>query len=473
MRTPSPSKNQRQFPDDAYSPDDIDDATPRPDGFACSAYPISDLSYRETLANEPIEDGDDLQTRSPTRSHTHSQSSNRSASPKKITSLWNVRNGVTYTHLANTITSKREQLGENGLALLEKPEDVGDGPVVPAKLRQRLAEADMGKVKQHQFHTLDERPLDELLWELRIIQDIISLSHRCSVNRDHKAEWNNRVHTKVLELALGNDETSVGFRSVTAAKITSEYRPTHSNNITTGKIVDYAIYLEPSGPARNIISSLIGMSTDSINHVGYEGLCARPIAVSIETKTESRTVEEAKVQLGVWVAAQMARIEALIGQLAPLGVKKPTAEARPGRLESEMVTRGRRKTRGRGGRLSQAGQPQTQEPTPSPTVVMVPDPSDILSQTVFPLINIQFEAWSLFFARVTTSNAPHLSNSDIRKPMSNIQIFYSVPLGNTANTVQTYRLIKSLKVLRDWVDGDFRKWWNGFLGIRDAEAGGD
>ncbi|KAL5422482.1 hypothetical protein PMIN06_013120, partial [Paraphaeosphaeria minitans] len=47
--------------------------------------------------------------RSPTRSHTQSQSSNPSASPKKITSLWNVGNGVTFTHLANTIASKREQ----------------------------------------------------------------------------------------------------------------------------------------------------------------------------------------------------------------------------------------------------------------------------------------------------------------------------------------------------------------------------
>jgi hypothetical protein len=213
------------------------------------------------------------------------------------------------------------------------------------------------------------------------------------------------------------------------------------------------------------------MSTDSINHVGYEGLRTRPIAISIETKTESRTVEEAKVQLGVWVAAQVARIEALVEQLASLGVRKPAAEARPSRLESEMVTRGRQKSRGRG-RMSRAEQPQTQEPIPSLTVVMVPDPSDVLSQTVFPLIDIQSEAWSLFFARVTPSNAPHLSNSDIRKPLSKIQIFHSVPLGNTANTVQTYRLIKSLKVLRDWVDGDFRKWWDGFLGVRDAEAGG-
>lgn len=158
----------------------------------------------------------------------------------------------------------------------------------------------------------------------------------------------------------------------TSAKITPAYRPTQSDNLTTGKMVDYAIYLEPYGPARDIVLSLTGMSTDSINHVGYEGLYARPVAVSIETKTESRSVEEAKVQLGVWVAAQVARIEALLGQLAQLEMKKPpAAEARLGRLELDMVTRGRRKTRGRGGRTLRAEQPQTQEPTSSPTIVMV------------------------------------------------------------------------------------------------------
>jgi hypothetical protein len=64
-------------------------------------------------------------------------------------------------------------------------------------------------------------------------------------------------------------------------------------------MVDYVIHLEPFSPARDIVSSLLGMLTDFINHVGCKGLRARPIAVSIETKTESRTVEEAKVQLGV------------------------------------------------------------------------------------------------------------------------------------------------------------------------------
>jgi hypothetical protein len=209
------------------------------------------------------------------------------------------------------------------------------------------------------------------------------------------------------------------------------------------------------------------MSTDSINHVGYEGLRARPIAVSIETKTESRTVEEAKVQLGVCVAAQVARVEALARELATLGVKKLAAEAQSGRSALGMVTRGRQKSRGKGGRMSQ---PQMQEPTPPPTVVMVPDPANILSRTIFPLIDVQSEAWSLFFARVTPSSTP---NTYTRKPRSEIQIFHSVPLGNTTNTVQTYRLIKSLKVLREWVDGDFRKWWDELLGVPEIREGGE
>lgn len=160
----------------------------------------------------------------------------------------------------------------------------------------------------------------------------------------------------------------------------------------------------------------MGMSVDSIIHVGYEGLRARPIGVSIETKTESRTADEAKLKLGVWVAAQVARIEAFVRQLAPLGVKKPAAEAQSGRLELEMVTRGRRQSRERGGRPSRAEQPQTQDPTPSPTVVMVTDSSDILLQTEFLLTHIQSEAWSLFLAWVTPSNAPYPSNSELRKP---------------------------------------------------------
>lgn len=116
---------------------------------------------------------------------------------------------MVYQHLGITTDSILAQLGQSGLALFQQLENVGDGPVVPAALKEDLVE-----VKEHQFDTSDERPMDVLLQELQIIKNIISLTHRCSQNRDHETEWNNRVHTKLLELALGNDETGVGFRSV-------------------------------------------------------------------------------------------------------------------------------------------------------------------------------------------------------------------------------------------------------------------
>ena len=53
--------------------------------------------------------------------------------------------------------------------------------------------------------------MEELLYELHIVQTINALLYCCAENWDYESEWNNRVHTKVLELALGNDEGSVGF----------------------------------------------------------------------------------------------------------------------------------------------------------------------------------------------------------------------------------------------------------------------
>jgi hypothetical protein len=166
------------------------------------------------------------------------------------------------------------------------------------------------------------------------------------------------------------------------------------------------------------------MSTESINHVDYEGIRARPIAVSIKTRIRTGSMEEAQVRLGVWVAAQVARIEALMKQRASL-------------VEEN--------------------------------VRVVSDPSNLLSRTVFPLIDVECGTWTLYLARVTPSSA--LPNVDARRPMSTIRIFESVPLGNTVNTVRTYRLVKSLRVLRDWVDGDFRRWWDEVLGVAEAEAG--
>ncbi|KAF2034803.1 hypothetical protein EK21DRAFT_56234 [Setomelanomma holmii] len=146
-------------------------------------------------------------------------------------------------------------------------------------------------------------------------------------------------------------------------------------------------------------------SSVSINHVNYEALKTRPIAVIIETKTESRTVEEAKVQLGVRLAGQVGRME------------------------------------------------------------------DLILQIVFPLLDGQSENWSFFLGRVSPNLLTSTSSLKIQEPASPIQILSSMTLGNTANTVQTYRLVKGLKALRAWIDVGFRMCWDKVLIIAgDGES---
>lgn len=441
--------------------DDLDGPTPRPH---TRTLPIPDFSpfYINALAV----DGDELD--SPLQSHTHSQSrpqsqsasSVRSTSPKKVTSLWDVGNGVEYTPLADVADDQRKQLGIVGIALLDQLEDVADGPVFAASFKSQLAAAGIKRIKPYHLDHADDRLTAELTSELQTIQSINAFSRRCVLNRDHESEWNNRVHTKVLELALGIDEARVGFRTVTATRIASEFRPTHSPGLTTGKIVDYAMFLEPLQPARDALTSLITTSSDSINHVRYEGLRTRPIAISIETKTESRSVEEAKVQLGVWLAGQVARIEALMRQVAVLQAGE--------QLEEESTSKSETSRRGRGTSRASHSYSRThmrthaQLPTPTPTIdINIPESTALLSQIVFPLVDVQSDSWSLFFGRISSDT----STSRTQKPASRIHIFHSVPLGNTTNMVQTYRLIKSLKVLRAWIDTDFRDWWDRVLRI--------
>lgn len=56
------------------------------------------------------------------------------------------------------------------------------------------------------------------------------------------------------------------------------------------------------------------LATPSINHTNRHGIRNNPIAISIETKTISRTEEEARVQLAIWISAQIQRIRFILDQ---------------------------------------------------------------------------------------------------------------------------------------------------------------
>jgi hypothetical protein len=146
-------------------------------------------------------------------------------------------------------------------------------------------------------------------------------------------------------------------------------------------MVDYAIYLEASGssssdpsassPLYERISALITDVTHSVNHTSYVSLRHRPIAVSIETKTISRPEEESRVQLAIWVAAQLERIRSLATEtayLAPIGgATKASRRKNPKVLSKEL------------------------------------DRNAVLSRMVFPLLYVQSAQWAVLFARPSSS----------------------------------------------------------------------
>jgi hypothetical protein len=80
----------------------------------------------------------------------------------------------------------------------------------------------------------------------------------------------------------------------------------------TSKIVDYAIVYVPDHETdKRIIAKLKSRFEHIINHI--KAVCVRykPIAISIETKRPRMDEDGAKVQLGIWAAAYIARLAEL------------------------------------------------------------------------------------------------------------------------------------------------------------------
>ena len=143
-------------------------------------------------------------------------------------------------------------------------------------------------------------------------------------------------------------------------------------------MIDYVICLDHSKPSLphgsplyQAIRCLVPDPQQSINQTPHFSLRQRPLAVSIETKTIGRTEEEARVQLAVWVAAQVKRLRHLVGSLA-----EQTTAASSSKTAASL------------------------EPSPQENVAPLQGSrGDILAQMVFPLIYVNSEKWVVFFAR--------------------------------------------------------------------------
>lgn len=160
--------------------------------------------------------------------------------------------------------------------------------------------------------------------------------------------------------------------------------------------------MRPSNDLMDELARIIVEAPDSINHTPYFALRHRPIAVSIETKTTSRTEEEARVQLGIWIASQLNRIWKLGCQTDD----QPDAEF-----------------------------------------------LDLLQKAVFPLVYVNSAQWTLMLAR------PIIECDGSGEKYFRTVIYKGIVIGDTSSIVGTYQLLSALKILREWAHQEYRNWW--------------
>src|SRR5256714_1256974 len=102
--------------------------------------------------------------------------------------------------------------------------------------------------------------------------------------------------------------------STTARAVPSLVPRLANGDILQSKIVDYTINLQPNNEMRGMILRLLegqpfGLRT--INQTMCDHVRYLPIAISIEAKTPDASAQEAKIQLGMWVAAHFNRLRTL------------------------------------------------------------------------------------------------------------------------------------------------------------------
>ncbi|KAG5804183.1 hypothetical protein H9Q74_011014 [Fusarium xylarioides] len=174
-------------------------------------------------------------------------------------------------------------------------------------------------VKPHWFldDAHDEATIAKDMQELAALREVEKAAKACQTEESSEAAWNVDVHAPLLKLALA-PFPSLTRDILTHARISKPFVPEMQANsyynLTASKMIDWAIRVRPSpNISEQIRKVLSGLPDDqrSINQTTYGPVRFDPIAVSIETKIAIGAIEEARLQLGLWVAAWHQRVSAL------------------------------------------------------------------------------------------------------------------------------------------------------------------
>ncbi|EGX87662.1 hypothetical protein CCM_09623 [Cordyceps militaris CM01] len=370
----SPPKRQRTSDHDArIDPDETptrarfqrrpdDDVFTEAVGPATRSVPPASSSFAPVLTNRPVFSGDGTEQYA-TSETSRTGASSRPSSPSKrapkrtlkVPSLLDLAIPVRFTNprvLEDVLPSDAQSLSQS-LSIV-----AGKESILPAALQHH------GDFKSSRYRPFMWAPpvvgatpdsYQTAVKNHEQLQDITEESTTSLALSRSEAAWNCRVHGPFLKFALRHAD-GIDFEPITSAQVLSSFRPKFkSKDVATSttssasaasshdsaplqnwptapassvhKMVDFALVLKPDESLETLISDFLRgepYNTASINQTRYEPLRTRPAPIFIETKTLSGTVESARVQMGIWIAAwheRMRTIIALGGEVKPGEVK--------------------------------------------------------------------------------------------------------------------------------------------------------
>ncbi|KAI1278167.1 hypothetical protein F5Y07DRAFT_68015 [Xylaria sp. FL0933] len=163
--------------------------------------------------------------------------------------------------------------------------------------------------------------LKSLLSELEILRSTVAATKAHLKIARTEASWNEKVHHPMLNLAILHTP-AVGIENVTRATIAKEFLPQTSTRLRPrspdSKLIDYAMVLKPEEPVKplqpgqldldRVVNFLDELELQCFNQSNYDPLIDMPSGVFIETKVKGQKLDEAKTQLGMWLASWYGRI---------------------------------------------------------------------------------------------------------------------------------------------------------------------
>ncbi|GAP88694.1 hypothetical protein SAMD00023353_3300060 [Rosellinia necatrix] len=263
---------------------------------------------------------------------------------------------------------------------------------------------------------------NNLEFQHRRLLRICKSSLQCSdpARQVHEAEWNDKVHAPILELALdvnrGSDESLV-FHNVTDSRIAARFRD--SSALLKDNMVDYGVFLAPAvpSPLGSLIASFTASSLSLAQFNALESFeVDRPLAIAIETKRPRGGDANAPSQLANFARAHFRVARYLF---RPSNRDIGISESLTSVMQPSRVTK------------------------------------PIARSLMLPLIEVIGSSWRISFAILDVDRV--LISSDLA-------------MGSTDQISDCYVLFQSLLRLAQWVESECTAWWTAHLQASQGQA---